>query len=70
MIRINQSEEWTDKHTLYLAILLRDVVSSLERDVVGLDLWSPRCTIPAFNSVLQDNQFYEYYDQALDFIRE
>lgn len=70
MIKINHSEKWTDKHTLYLAILLRDVVRSMERDIVGLDLWSPRCTIPAFDSALQNIQFYDYYDQALDFIRE
>ncbi len=70
LIKINQSEKWTDKHTLYLAILLRDVVRTLARDVVGLDLWSPHCNIPAFDSALENLQFYEYYNQALDFIRE
>ncbi|MBN2423866.1 MAG: cyclic nucleotide-binding domain-containing protein [Calditrichaceae bacterium] len=70
VIKMNLSEEWTDKHTLYIAVLMRDIVRSLERDVVGLDLWSPRSSLPLYDSALKDIQFYDYYEQAVDFIRD
>ncbi len=61
---------WTDKHTLFLAVLMRDVIEALGRDLLGMDFWKFQATDKEINRFLENSQFYIYYEQAIDFIRE
>lgn len=64
-----KNEEWSEKHTLFSAILLRDIVTTIERDVIGIKFWTPDSSNPAINEKLRKISFFEYYEQATDFIR-
>lgn len=66
---ITPDDKWTDKHTLFMAILLRDVIGALERDVVGMRFWTPKSISNNINTELETLQFFEYYDQATDFVK-
>ena len=63
-------ENWSDKHSLFLAVLMRDVISTLSRDMVGMDFWEIKASDTDLDKILDDGQFYSYYEQALDFIKE
>jgi hypothetical protein len=65
-----QTDEWNEKHSLFLAVLLRDVVSTLSRDMLGMDFWEIKASDKDLDQLLEDAQFYSYYEQALDFIKE
>ena len=68
-INLSAIKKWTDKHTLLLAILIRDVVSAVERDVVGIMFWTPHSIQAKINTFLEDLQFFEYYDQSFDLVK-
>lgn len=68
LINFNTVVKWTDKHTLMLAVLVRDVVEAIERDAIGMMFWSPRSDINEINSALEELQYFEYYEQAMDII--
>jgi len=69
-INLHQVERWSEKHTLFLAVLMRDVSATLGRDLLGMDFWNYRAQDEELNSILESSQFYAFYDEALDFIRE
>ncbi len=68
-VSISSGGEWTEKHTLFMAILLRDVIGAIERDVVGMRFWTPKSKTNNINSELEALQFFDYYDQATDFVK-
>jgi len=49
---------------------MRDVSATLGRDLLGMDFWNYRAQDEELNSILESSQFYAFYDEALDFIRE
>jgi hypothetical protein len=53
-----------------MAVLLRDIVSTIGRDVIGMQFW----TLPSKNNYINEElkkvQFYDYFDQAVDFVKE
>lgn len=63
-----KTDKWDDKLTLLLAVLIRDVVEAIDRDAIGMMFWSPRSDINEINSALEDLQYFEYYEQAMDII--
>ena len=67
-VTLREDVKWTDKQTLMVAIILRDIINVLERDVIGLSFWSPRSTDDRINDSLESLQFFEYYDHAMDVI--
>lgn len=69
-VNLHKIENWTEKHTLYLAILMRDIVHTLSYDLLGMDFWELHSNDKDLEQELQKSQYYVYYDQALDFIRE
>jgi len=70
VVKIEPETSWTEKHTLFLAVLLRDVVETLSRDLVGIDFWSVRSADAEVDDILTRHSFYEYFNQAADFINE
>jgi hypothetical protein len=64
-----KNNNWSEKHTLFSAILLRDLVTTIERDVIGIEFWSPGSSNTEMDEQLQKISFFEYYEQATDFIR-
>lgn len=68
-INLSSVKDWTEKHTLLLAILVRDVVSAIERDVVGIIFWSPRSQTDSINHFLEDLQFFDFYEQSQDLVK-
>lgn len=69
-INLHQVERWTEKHTLFLAVLMRDVSATLSRDLLGMDFWNYRAKDEELNKILESSQFYTFYEQAVDFIGE
>ncbi len=67
-ISLRQNLKWTDKHSLMIAILLRDVIDILERDVIGLSFWSPRSADDRINDFLEGLQYFAFYDEAMEVI--
>jgi len=67
-VTLREDVKWTDKQTLMVAIILRDIINVLERDVIGLWFWSPRSKDDRINDSLESLQFFEYYDHAMDVI--
>jgi len=63
------ADKWTEKHTLFCAVLLRDLANSIEREVVGVEFWSPESINPANNHQLEKVSFFEYFEQATDFLQ-
>ena len=68
LIDFKTKGKWNDKHTLLLAVLIRDVVEAIDRDAIGMMFWSPRSDINEINSALEELQYFEYYEQAMDII--
>ena len=64
------TEIWTEKHTLFLAVLMRDLVAAMDRDLIGMNFWKLRPDDARLNTILEENQFFLYYEQAADFIKE
>ncbi|RMH64836.1 MAG: DUF4388 domain-containing protein [Calditrichaeota bacterium] len=62
-------EKWTDKDTLMAAVMLRDVTSLVERELVGFEFWSPQSGNPELDAFMQSIQFFDYYEQATDFLQ-
>ncbi|GEM_PF-1301030 len=56
-----------DKVTLSLAVLLSDIISSIEDDVFGIQFWEADSVDVRINSYLKSKQFFDYYEQAGDF---
>jgi len=63
------TDKWTDKFTLLLAVLIRDVIEALDRDVIGMMFWTPRSVDDKINTVLEERQYFEYYEQSMDLIK-
>jgi len=63
------TDKWTDKFTLLLAVLIRDVIEAFERDVIGMMFWSPRSSDDKINTALEEMQYFEYYEQSMDLIK-
>ncbi|MGD9897860.1 MAG: Crp/Fnr family transcriptional regulator [Calditrichaceae bacterium] len=68
-VSITPGGEWSEKHTLFMAILLRDVIGAVERDVVGMRFWTPKSKLKSINRELEALQFFDYYDQATEFVK-
>ncbi len=62
------TETWTEKHTLFLAVLMRDLVDTMERDLIGMSFWDLQPKDVRLNTILEENQFFLYYEQAVDFV--
>jgi hypothetical protein len=60
--------DWSEKHTLFVAVLLRNLAHTVEREVVGIEFWSPESNNPGYNALLRDAAFFDYFEQATDFI--
>ncbi len=67
-IVLDIKDKWSDKHTLMLAIIVRDLVSAIDRDVIGMMFWTPRSADDRINSFLEDIDFFEYYDQSMELV--
>ncbi len=67
-IEIDLKNKWGDKHTLLLAIIVRDLVSAVDRDVVGMMFWTPRSTDSKINIFLENLEYFEYYEQSMELI--
>ncbi len=60
--------DWQEKDTLMLAIILREVVGLIERELVGFEFWSPLSGDAETDTYLSHLQFFEFFEQAMDFI--
>lgn len=69
-VTLQAIDGWTDKHTLFLSVLMRDVIEALSRDLLGMDFWKFKANDEEIDRFLESSQFYMYYEQAVDFIRE
>ncbi|MBD3223508.1 MAG: cyclic nucleotide-binding domain-containing protein [Caldithrix sp.] len=69
-IRINSEEPWTDKHTLFTAVLMRNLIKALERDMVGMDFWHIHSSDPLVDNLMEEHMFFTYHEQAEDFIKD
>ncbi len=49
---------------------MRDVIEALGRDLLGMEFWEFRAGDEEIDRFLESSQFYTYYEQAVDFIRE
>lgn len=67
-IKIPKGVDITDKFTLSIAVLLRDIINSIEHDIFGIQFWDPQSLDMRINSYLKSKQFFDYYEQAGDFI--
>ncbi|KAA3617383.1 MAG: DUF4388 domain-containing protein [Calditrichaeota bacterium] len=67
-IDFNIKKAWSDKHTLLLAIIVRDLVAAVDRDVIGMMFWTPRSTDAKINSFLESLDFFEYYEQSNELV--
>jgi len=63
------TEKWSDKFTLLLAVLIRDIIEALDRDVIGMMFWTPRSDDDKINTLLEELQYFEYYEQSMDLIK-
>ena len=69
-INLHKVERWSEKHTLFLAVLMRDISATLGRDLLGMNFWNYRARDEELNNLLESSQFYAFYDEAMDFIPE
>jgi CRP-like cAMP-binding protein len=63
------TDKWSDKLTLLLAVLIRDIIEAFDRDVIGMMFWSPRSSDDKINTALEELQYFEYYEQSMDLIK-
>lgn len=64
-----KTDKWSDKLTLLLAVLIRDIIEAFDRDVIGMMFWSPRSTNDNINMALEELQYFEYYEQSMDLVK-
>jgi len=69
-VEVSMIDNWTDKHVLFSAVLLRDVVNTISKDLVGMKFWSNQTSNETINNKLSELQFYDYFDQAQDLIKD
>ncbi len=69
-VNIKSSSKWTEKHALFSAVLLRDVVKTIEKEVIGINYWSLKSQNNKVNARLMEMEFFDYYNQAMDFIKD
>ena len=69
-INISLKNGWREKHVLLMALLLRYIVQSIEGEVFGMDFWAPLSRNSALNRWLSKQGFFDYYDNAVDFIKD
>jgi len=61
--------KWSDKHTLFIAVLFQDLRSSIERDIIGGEYWNSASSMAEVNHSLEENQYFVYYKAAVEIIR-
>jgi len=69
-VEVSMMDRWTDKHVLFSAILLRDVFNTISKDLVGMDFWSKYIKNDVVNEKLKEVNFFDYFDQAFDLIKD
>jgi len=69
-VEVSMMDRWTDKHVLFSAILLRDVFNTISKDLVGMDFWSKYIKNDVVNEKLKEINFFDYFDQAFDLIKD
>ena len=69
-IKLSLKNGWREKHVLLLALLLRFIVQSIQGKVFGMDFWEPLSSNIALNRWLREQGFFDYYDNASDFIKD
>ncbi len=69
-IHIHPKEAFTEKHVLFIAVFLRDIIQTLQRDLLMLDFWNVQARETEVDKTLRAQNFYDYYAQALDFVQE
>ncbi len=69
-IRLPAAARWNDRCTLFLAVLLRDVINTLAREMIGMEFWSPQSQNAQINQKLSELQFFQYYQQAQDLVHD
>ena len=69
-VEVSMIDQWTEKHVLFSAVLLRDVVNTIEKDLVGMKFWSTLTNNETINNKLNELQFFVYYEQASDLIKD
>ena len=69
-IKLSLKNGWREKHVLLLALLLRFIVQSIQGKVFGMDFWAPLSSNIALNRWLREQGFFDYYDNASDFIKD
>lgn len=69
-VEVSMMDRWTDKHILFSAVLLRDVVNTISKDLVGMQFWSNYASNNTINIKLRELQFFDYYEQAFDLIKD
>jgi CRP-like cAMP-binding protein len=69
-VGLQADQKLTEKHYLFLAVFMRDVVHSLDREVIGMDFWLNKSHFPELNVELEKLNYFEYFAQAADFICE
>ena len=69
-IKISLQNGWREKHVLLMALLLRYIVQSIEGEVFGMNFWAPLSRNSALNRWLSEQGFFDYYDNASDFIKD
>lgn len=67
-IQLEIDGKWAEKHTLFIAVVLRDINSALDRDVTGMQFWTPRSVNDVYNTLLEKFQLFELYAQADELI--
>jgi len=69
MVSFRENLNWSDKHTLFIAVLFQDLQSSLSRDLIGAEFWNSASAVPEVNNSLEENQYFTYYREAIEIIR-
>jgi CRP-like cAMP-binding protein len=69
-VEISMIERWNDKHVLFSAVLLRDVVNTISKDLVGINFWNIETANITINEQLRELQFFEYFNQASDLVND
>lgn len=69
-VHLHPTEAISERHILFMAVLMRDLMHTLEQDVLGLEFWSIHSNDQQIDEELTNQHFYEYFEQASDFIKE
>jgi CRP-like cAMP-binding protein len=69
-IEISLENQWEEKYTLFLAVMLRDIVKTIEREVAGINFWKVESNHTEIDALLNKLQFYKFYNEAKDFIKD